>query len=65
MTHAQATAKKKGFWGRLWDGIKSAVNAVIDAVTFDVGGATCRPSVSVGTSNGRLTSMTVGISCIN
>ena len=65
MTHAQATAKKKGFWGRLWDGIKAAVRAVVEAVTFDVGGATCRPSVSVGATKGRISSLTVGISCIN
>jgi hypothetical protein len=65
LTHAEATSKKRGFWGRLWDGIKAAVRKVIDTITFDVGGASCRPSVSVGTTKGRITSVTVGISCIN
>jgi hypothetical protein len=65
LTPAEATSKKKGFWGRLWDGIKAAVSRVVDAITFGVGGATCRPSVSVGTSKGRITKVLVGVSCTN
>jgi hypothetical protein len=65
LTHAQATSKKRGFWGRLWDGIKAAARKLVDAVTFDLGGATCRPSASVGVTKGRVTQVTVGISCTN
>ena len=65
LTADEASRKSKGFWGRLWDGIKSAANAVIDAVTFGVGGATCRPSASVGLEGGRVTKVTVGVSCTN
>jgi hypothetical protein len=65
LTHAEATSKSRGFWGRLWDGIKAAANKVIDAVTFGIGGATCRPSASVGMKGQRVTQVTVGISCTN
>lgn len=65
LTHAQATSKKRGFWGRLWDGIKAAARKLVDAVTFDLGGATCRPSASVGMTKGKVTQVTVGISCTN
>lgn len=65
LTYAQATSKKRGFWGRLWAGIKAAVGRLVDAITFDVGGATCRPSASVGTTKGRVTSVVVGVSCTN
>ena len=65
LSHGQAIAKKRGFWGRLWDGIKAAVSKIIDAITFDVGGASCRPSASVGTTNGQISRVTLGISCIN
>ena len=65
LSHGQAIAKKGGFWGRLWDGIKAAVRKIIDVITFDVGGASCRPNASVGTSKGQISRVTLGISCIN
>ena len=67
LTHAQATSKSSGFWGRLWDKIKSVAKALKDAITFDVGGgaATCQITASVGTNRGRLSQGTVGISCTN
>jgi hypothetical protein len=65
LTHAQASSKSRGFWGRLWDKIKGVANALVDAVTFNVGGATCRPSASVGMKGGNINQATVGISCTN
>ena len=43
-TPEQAQAIAKGFWGRVWAGVKAAVRAVLDAITFDGGPylGTCR-----------------------
>jgi hypothetical protein len=65
LTHAQATSKKRSFWGRVWDAIKSVARKLVDAVTFDFGGASCRPNASVGMTKGKVTQVTVGISCTN
>ena len=64
-TPEQAQAIAKGFWGRLWAGIKSAVRAVIDAITFDGGPylGTCRADVQVTHVDGMPVGGTVGIKC--
>jgi hypothetical protein len=64
-TPEQAQAIAKGFWGRVWDGIKSAVRAVLDAITFDGGPylGTCRGDVQVGFVDGVPVEATVGIKC--
>src|SRR4051794_30549742 len=45
----EAQAIARGFWGRVWSGIKAAVRAVMDAITFDGGPylGTCRGDVTV------------------
>lgn len=63
LTLKQASSKSKGFWGKLWDKIKKVVSDVIDAVTFPAGPLTCRPSAQVGFQNGKIISLSVGISC--
>ena len=64
-TPEEAQAIAKGFWGRLWDGIKSAVRAVMDAITFDGGPhlGTCRADVQVTHVDGMPVGGTVGIKC--
>ena len=64
-TLLQATKKSKSFWGKLWDALKSAVKAVASALTFSVGSADCRVNASVGMNGGKLTKLTLGISCTN
>ena len=64
-TYAEASKKSKGFWGRLWDKIKSVARAVVDVVTFDLGGASCRPDVNVTMKGGRFIGLQLGISCTN
>ena len=61
----QALAIAKGFWGRVWAAIKSAVRAVMDAITFDGGPylGTCRADVQVTHVDGIPVGGTVGISC--
>jgi hypothetical protein len=60
---AQAIAK--GFWGRVWSAIKSAVRAVMEAITFDGGPylGTCRADVQVTHVDGMPVGGTVGIKC--
>jgi hypothetical protein len=65
LTHAEATSKSGSFWGRLWDKIKSVAKALRDAITFDVGGSTCRLNASGRAKGGRISEVTVGISCTN
>lgn len=64
-TPEQAQAIAKGFWGRVWSAIKSAVRAVIDAITFDGGPylGTCRGDVQVTHVDGVPVGGTVGIAC--
>lgn len=61
----QAQAVAKGFWGRVWAGIKAAVRAVMDAITFDGGPylGTCRADVQVTHVDGVPVGGTVGIKC--
>lgn len=61
----EAQAIAKGFWGRVWSAIKSAVRAVMDAITFDGGPylGTCRADVQVSLVDGMPVGGTVGISC--
>ena len=61
----EAQAIAKGFWGRVWARIKSAVRAVLDAITFDGGPylGTCRADVQVTHVDGIPVGATVGISC--
>lgn len=61
----EAQAIAKGFWGRVWAGIKSAVRAVMDAITFDGGPylGTCRADVQVTHVDGIPVGGTVGIKC--
>jgi hypothetical protein len=61
----QAQAIAKGFWGRVWGAIKSAVRAVMDAITFDGGPylGTCRADVQVTHVDGVPVGGTVGIKC--
>ena len=61
----QARAISKGFWGRVWAAIKSAVRAVMDAITFDGGPylGTCRADVQVTHVDGMPVGGTVGITC--
>jgi hypothetical protein len=64
-TPEQAQAIAKGFWGRVWAGIKDAVRAVLDAITFDGGPylGTCRGDVTVTHVDGVPVGGTVGIAC--
>lgn len=64
-TPEQAQAIAKGFWGRLWSGIKSAVRAVLEAITFDGGPylGTCRADVHVTHVDGVPVGGTIGIQC--
>ncbi len=64
-TPEEAQAVAKGFWGRVWAGIKSAVRAVMDAITFDGGPylGTCRADVQVTHVDGLPVGGTVGIKC--
>lgn len=59
----EVTAKSKGFFGRLWDRIKGAVKDVVDAVTTTIGPFICRPTISVGTQNGKIISVSLGLTC--
>jgi hypothetical protein len=61
----EAQTIAKGFWGRVWAAIKSAVRAVIDAITFDGGPylGTCRADVQVTHVDGIPVGGTVGIKC--
>jgi hypothetical protein len=61
----EAQAIAKGFWGRVWSTIKSAVRAVLDAITFDGGPylGTCRADVQVTHVDGMPVGGTVGIKC--
>ena len=61
----EAQAIAKGFWGRVWSAIKSAVRAVIEAITFDGGPylGTCRADVQVTHVDGVPVGGTVGIKC--
>ena len=61
----EARSIAKGFWGRVWSGIKRAVRAVLDAITFDGGPylGTCRADVQVTHVDGIPVGATVGISC--
>lgn len=43
----KAASKKKGFWRNLWDKIKGAAAAVVDAITVPLFGYRCRPDVQV------------------
>ena len=65
-TPEEAQAIAKGFWGRVWAGIKSAVHAVLDAITFDGGPylGTCRADVQVTHVDGMPVGGTIGIKCI-
>lgn len=60
LTPQKAASKKKSFWGRLWDKIKSFAGAVLDAVTVPVFGYSCRPDINID-FNGR--GISFGISC--
>lgn len=64
-TPEQAQAVAKGFWGRVWAGIKTAVRAVLEAITFDGGPylGTCRADVQVTHVDGVPVGATVGIKC--
>jgi hypothetical protein len=64
-TPEEAQAIAKSFWGRVWDRIKSAVRAVMDAITFDGGPylGTCRADVEVTHVDGIPVGGTVGIQC--
>jgi hypothetical protein len=64
-TPKQARAIAKGFWGRVWAGIKAAVRAVMDAITFDGGPylGSCRADVQVTHVDGVPVGGTVGIKC--
>lgn len=55
-----AAAKKKGFWKRLWDKIKSVAGDVLDAVTVPVFGYRCRPDITIDLKD---QVFTLGISC--
>jgi hypothetical protein len=65
MAPEEAQAIAKGFWGRVWSAIKSAVRAVMDAITFDGGPylGTCRADVQVSLVDGMPVAGTVGIKC--
>jgi hypothetical protein len=62
----EAQAIARGFWGRVWNKIKSAVRAVMDAITFDGGPylGTCRADVQVTHVDGVPVGATVGIKCV-
>jgi hypothetical protein len=64
-TPEQAQAIARIHWGRVWSAIKSAVRAVLDAITFDGGPylGTCRGDVTVTHVDGVPVGGTVGISC--
>jgi hypothetical protein len=64
-TPQEAQAVARSFWGRVWATIKSAVRAVLEAITFDGGpyAGTCRGDVQVGFVDGIPVQATVGISC--
>jgi hypothetical protein len=62
-TKAQAQSQAKGFWGKLWDAIKSVGTAVVDAVSFEFGGLKCRPNASVGFTKGKPSSVSFGVKC--
>lgn len=56
----EAASQKKSFWRGLWDKIKGAAGAILDAVTVPVFGYRCRPDISVDI-RGR--GISFGISC--
>jgi hypothetical protein len=56
-----AASKKKGFWRRLWDKVKGAAGAILDAVTVPVFGYRCRPDIKVDVGN---RGVSFGISCV-
>jgi hypothetical protein len=64
-TPEQAQAIAKGFWGSVWDGIKSALRAVADAITFDGGPylGTCRFDVEVTHVDGMPVGGKFGMKC--
>lgn len=61
----EAQAIAKVFFGRVRAAVKSAVRAVMDAITFDGGPylGTCRGDVQVTHVDGQPVGATVGISC--
>ena len=63
LTAEQAASQSEGFWGRLWDKIKKVASDVVDAFTFEAGPFTCRPTATVGSQDGKLISVAVGLSC--
>ncbi|HDZ03414.1 hypothetical protein LCGC14_0785670 [marine sediment metagenome] len=64
-TPEQGKSMSIGFVRNLWKKVKKAVGDVLDAITFPIGPASCRPTVSVGTNRGRITSVYIGINCFN
>ena len=56
----KAAAKKKSFFRSLWNKIKSAAAAIVDAVTVPLFGYRCRPDIGIDIK-GR--GVTFGISC--
>ena len=63
LTPTQAAKKSKGFWGKLWDSLKGAANAIIDAVTFEAGPFTCRAGMNVDYQSERDYTVTVTLTC--
>lgn len=60
LTPQKAASKKKSFWGRLWDKIKSVAGDILDAVTVPIFGYSCRPDIKIDFA-GR--GVSFGISC--
>jgi hypothetical protein len=56
-----AASQKKSFWRGLWNKIKAAAGALLDAVTVPVFGYRCRPNISVDIGGG---GVSFGISCV-
>jgi hypothetical protein len=63
LTPEQVAQKSQGFWGRLWDKIKSAVNDIIDAITFESGPFTCRAGANVDYQSENNYTVTVQLTC--
>lgn len=55
-----AASKKKSFWRGLWNTIKAAAGAILDAITVPVFGYRCRPDIMVDIGGGGIS---FGISC--
>ena len=56
----KAASKKKSFWRKLWNTIKGAAAAIVDAVTVPIFGYRCRPDCQIDLSNG---GFSFGIKC--